>query len=64
MNALRKSVSLKKDMKIVRNAANTPCAEKTLTSLIRRISNLGLSANDITRAVMPYYSNFWLDKQK
>ncbi len=26
--------------------------------------NLGISADDITRAVMPYYSNFWLDKQK
>lgn len=25
--------------------------------------NLGLSADDITQAVMPYYSNFWLDKQ-
>lgn len=26
--------------------------------------NLGLSAEDITRAVMPYYSSFWLEKQK
>ena len=26
--------------------------------------NLGLSADDITKAIMPYYANFWLDKQK
>lgn len=25
--------------------------------------NLGLSADDITRAVMPYYSNFWIEKE-
>lgn len=26
--------------------------------------NLGLSADDITRAVIPYYSSFWIEKQK
>lgn len=28
------------------------------------LCNLGLSAEDITRAVLPYYSNYWLDHQK
>ena len=26
--------------------------------------NMGISADDVTKVVMPYYSNFWLDKQK
>lgn len=26
--------------------------------------NLGISADDITRIVLPYYSNFWIEKQK